>query len=242
MKKNIFLSVGFCFFLAFTNAQVGINTNTPDASAILDVTSTNKGVLVPRIALTSASMDLDGVAGQATGLMVYNTGTVLPQGLYFWNGTAWQTPAVYKNVTIVTGNRNTVDNAYIIQPSDYYVFIRITGTVPFNSTGITPSTTAPFLNPSYNIALPDPTTCAGRELYLINDSGATGTGNAEGNGGIIAYTNYPVFGKGRNSTGIYNSPYVSTDVYSSYALQYYYDKIKIVSDGIRWISINIDFV
>ena len=36
-----------------TYSQVGIGTTTPDASAILDITSTNKGLLLPRLAAGS---------------------------------------------------------------------------------------------------------------------------------------------------------------------------------------------
>lgn len=48
-------------------AQVGINTNSPDASAALDVSSTTKGVLLPRIS------NLASVANPATGLTVFDT-------------------------------------------------------------------------------------------------------------------------------------------------------------------------
>jgi uncharacterized protein (TIGR02145 family) len=63
-------------------AQSGINTNTPDTSAILDVFSTNKGFLPPR--LTTAQRD--AIATPAAGLMIYNT-TV--NCLQWWNGSYW---------------------------------------------------------------------------------------------------------------------------------------------------------
>lgn len=49
--------------------QVGIGTTTPDASSVLDVFSTNKGLLIPR--LTTVQRDL--IVSPATGLMIYNT-------------------------------------------------------------------------------------------------------------------------------------------------------------------------
>jgi hypothetical protein len=55
MKNKIFIS-GF-LLLFFTFAQVGINTTSPDASAVLDVSS-KQGILGPRISLTSATMQL----------------------------------------------------------------------------------------------------------------------------------------------------------------------------------------
>lgn len=81
--------------VALTNpsrAQVGIGTTNPNASAQLDVNSSNKGFLPPRVALTS--MDAAGpITSPATGLLVYNTATagtspnnVVP-GYYYNSGT-----------------------------------------------------------------------------------------------------------------------------------------------------------
>ena len=79
----------------FTFAQVGVNTTTPNA--MLDVQSTNNGVLIPRVALTSTTDAVTVVnpAGGAltTSTLVYNTATaglspnnVIP-GFYYWNNT-----------------------------------------------------------------------------------------------------------------------------------------------------------
>jgi hypothetical protein len=79
----------------YSIAQVGIGTNTPNANAKLEVVSTNQGVLVPRVNLTSKTLDLnaDGdnnVSNQPIGLLVYNTGTVLVKGFCYWTGTEWR--------------------------------------------------------------------------------------------------------------------------------------------------------
>jgi len=70
--------------LAFAaRAQVGIGTVTPDASAQLDVKSSAKGVLVPRL----TSVQRSGIAAPADGLLVYDTDT---KGFwYFKIGTGW---------------------------------------------------------------------------------------------------------------------------------------------------------
>lgn len=63
-----------------------------DASAILNIEASDKGVLLPRVALTS-STDKVTIADPTTGLLVYNTGTVstFPTVSYmFWNGTEWR--------------------------------------------------------------------------------------------------------------------------------------------------------
>jgi len=69
-------------FSGIAQAQVGIGTTTPDASAALDITNTGKGMLIPR--LTSAQRT--GISSPATGLLVYQTdGT---PGFYYNSGTS----------------------------------------------------------------------------------------------------------------------------------------------------------
>jgi hypothetical protein len=73
--------------------QTGIGTTTPHASAKLDVSSTNKGFLPPRVILASAT-DVSTIPGPAEGLFVYNLGSVgLQAGYYYWNGANWATIA-----------------------------------------------------------------------------------------------------------------------------------------------------
>ncbi|MFY7815348.1 MAG: hypothetical protein ACOVRK_09195, partial [Chryseobacterium taeanense] len=61
-------------FVAKDNGQIGIGTSSPNASAALDITATNKGLLIPRVALTSTT-DQTTISTPATGLMIYNTAT-----------------------------------------------------------------------------------------------------------------------------------------------------------------------
>ena len=68
--KNTVLALLLFPILFF--AQVGIGTTTPNASAKLDVTSTNKGFLPPRVTLTGTA-DVTTIVSPATGLFVYNT-------------------------------------------------------------------------------------------------------------------------------------------------------------------------
>ncbi len=65
-------------------SNVGVNTNTPNASAILDVTSTTKGFLPPR--MTNSQMGL--IPKPSEGLMVYCTNCT-PKGLRVYNGSNW---------------------------------------------------------------------------------------------------------------------------------------------------------
>lgn len=65
------------------NAQVGIGTTTPAASSILDVTSTSKGVLIPRMSAAQRT----AIAAPAEGLMVYQN--TAPNGLWMFINSAW---------------------------------------------------------------------------------------------------------------------------------------------------------
>ena len=89
-KKNIILLSLFCFFFLEVSAQVGIGTTNPDASSVLDIESTNAGVLIPRIALDSIGDNIT-ILSPATSLLVYNTSTIsdVTPGFYFWNSSRW---------------------------------------------------------------------------------------------------------------------------------------------------------
>lgn len=94
LKKLAFILALSLFWFTQINAQVGIGTTTPAASAQLDVTSSSKGMLVPRVALTSLT-SASPITSPATSLLVYNTATAgtspsnVTPGYYYWNGTAW---------------------------------------------------------------------------------------------------------------------------------------------------------
>jgi len=92
MKRTFILSTAFfILFQVWIKAQnVGINDDgsTPDNSAILDVKSTNKGILIPNIALTGAN-DATTIGSPAIGLLIYNTAIIsgLTPGYYYNAGT-----------------------------------------------------------------------------------------------------------------------------------------------------------
>src|ERR1051325_11899974 len=70
-----------------SNAQdnVGIGTNTPNPSAILDILSTNKGILVPRV--TTAQRLAIATGPTTQGLLVYDTNF---ECYFYWNTTTSQ--------------------------------------------------------------------------------------------------------------------------------------------------------
>lgn len=80
MKKLVLITIALFSCQLF--AQVGIGTNTPDNSAMLEVQTNNKGILFPR--LTSAQRA--AISAPATGLYVFDTNT---KSLWYYNGALW---------------------------------------------------------------------------------------------------------------------------------------------------------
>ena len=84
--KNICTLLAAVLLTATTYAQVGINIETPDASAVLDVTSTTAGFLMPR--MTNAQRQ--AISNPAAGLQVFVTD--FEGGRFmFYDGTEWGT-------------------------------------------------------------------------------------------------------------------------------------------------------
>jgi len=85
------------------SGRIGIGTASPDASAVLEMEATDKGVLVPRITLNSATDPVSGT--KAEGLMVYNDGgSIGVNGFYYWDGTAWK--MVYSGTDYENGQKH----------------------------------------------------------------------------------------------------------------------------------------
>ena len=71
---------GMVCFVTGKAQTVGIGTPTPDSNAVLDIYSTNKGLLIPRI------LDTAMVAKPMEGLIIYNKNTRTP---YYFDGRQW---------------------------------------------------------------------------------------------------------------------------------------------------------
>ena len=85
MKKLLFTLLLLPLIL---QAQVGINTTTPDASSMLDINATDKGLLIPRVSIPNLNA-ASPITAPATSLLVYNTNTTTGAGFYYWDGTKW---------------------------------------------------------------------------------------------------------------------------------------------------------
>src|SRR5688572_4889336 len=104
MKRIVQLACTFALLLLLSTSSlrsqsVGVNTITPHTSAQLDITSPNKGLLIPRIAFASRP------GSPATGLLLYQTDNT--PGFYYYNGTSWVLLLSEKAGWSVSGNSGT---------------------------------------------------------------------------------------------------------------------------------------
>jgi hypothetical protein len=97
------------------NAQlkVGNNATSLNSNAIFEIESTNKGMLLPRLALVSTTSSAP-LSAHVSGMTVYNTATTadVTPGIYYNNGTVWvrimQAPLATNNTT--SGPLVTISN------------------------------------------------------------------------------------------------------------------------------------
>jgi hypothetical protein len=101
-KYQIYTMLAMMFIALKVSAQVGINTDnsTPDPSAMLDVTSTSKGLLIPR--LTTAQRT--AIASPAEGLLVYDTSL---GAFYYYQAGSWFFLTSSSTGWLTTGNSGT---------------------------------------------------------------------------------------------------------------------------------------
>ena len=95
----------FMFFISTNSFAQGVAINTTlapaNASAGLDVDFSNKGLLLPRIALTGTNSALP-LSAHVAGMIVYNTATVsdVSPGIYYNNGTKWVASAIKAGASV----------------------------------------------------------------------------------------------------------------------------------------------
>jgi hypothetical protein len=109
MKKNLIKHSIFsaCIFLinfgVLSQGSIGIGTASPNSLAVLDITATNKGMLVPRVALVSDTSPISG--SKPNGLLLWNTNVGYKTGIgfYYWNGSTWASLAQVINTVSNSG-------------------------------------------------------------------------------------------------------------------------------------------
>jgi hypothetical protein len=79
------------FFLSLLLTFISFYSIAQTSPAMLDVSATNKGILIPRVSLTS-NLDILTIPSPVVSLMVYNTSSAgtypnhVSPNFYFWDG------------------------------------------------------------------------------------------------------------------------------------------------------------
>src|SRR5690606_18685243 len=73
----------------FAQAQVGIGTTMPEPSTVLDISSSEKRVIVPRVNITDLTQEAPITGGASEGLLVWNTNSTTGIGFHYWDGNDW---------------------------------------------------------------------------------------------------------------------------------------------------------
>ncbi len=186
MKKQFFVVLGFFLTAAIPSFSQSFSINTDGSSAhtsaMLDVKSTSKGILIPRM----TTLQRTGIGTPATGLQVYDTDLNL---LYYYNGTTWASVATGSNYWTSSGGNiynNTGTNVGVgtTTPGDK---LEVNGNIRLTNTGTllaAPSTTGN----AYSV-----TVRAGDPYVPVGGSG--------GSVNILATNNMPSGGSGYSNLG-----------------------------------------
>jgi hypothetical protein len=155
MLKKIVLTIAVLLgFVTTAQVKIGDNVTSLNSSSLLELESTTKGVLFPRVALTNTTSYLP-LSGHVAGMTIYNTaaaGDVTP-GMYTNDGTKWvklgaTTSTVALNITAEqTGN-------YTVLATDDIVLMNFSGTI-------------------FTLVLPTIGVSIGKKFYVTNKGNGT---------------------------------------------------------------------
>lgn len=111
MMKKLLTFVAISILATSTYSQVGIGDNPTDIhpSEALKISSTNKGIILPNVHLTSYD-SADPIPNPAEGLLIYNKNPNLGKGFTMWKGSKWKPMLNSSNIAQFLGviNSSTV--------------------------------------------------------------------------------------------------------------------------------------
>lgn len=123
MKKILIIVALVAGLMVSAQVKIGDNVGTINANSILELESTTKGVLFPRVTLTGTT-DASTVGTQVAGMTVYNTATTsdVTPGMYTSNGTIWvKLNPSYQNIG---GGVQTMDGNGTILNTTYFIIFQ----------------------------------------------------------------------------------------------------------------------
>lgn len=174
-----------------STGKVGIGTTAPNASSLLEIKSTSKGVLIPRMTLAQRN----AIAAPATSLMIYQTDNT--PGFYYYSGKAWINVGYWKgNATGSTIYTNGKVGIGTSSPG-YRLSVQDSGNAIYATSlggGYGVYATSTFLG-----------VFGSGGSYGIYGSGSYGVYGAGGTYGVYGYGTYGMYGSG--TYGVYGSGY-----------------------------------
>lgn len=93
MTKKISTALALLLFASsnlFSQVKIGNNPGTINSNSLLELESTNKGILPPRVTLTDVASYSPLSSSIVEGMLVYNDGGTLSKGFYVWSGSVWK--------------------------------------------------------------------------------------------------------------------------------------------------------
>lgn len=163
MKQISLFLIAAILVLQNLSAQVAINTNgaDPDPSAMLDIRSTNKGVLIPRVTTTQRN----AIGTSQSGLLVYDTDT---ESFWYYNGST----AAWSEIGTASGGAVAIDDLTDAQSDGSSLFVGgNSGTSDDGSnhnTAVGLSSMSGVVSGTHNTAL-------GHSALILNNAGGSNT-------------------------------------------------------------------
>ncbi|MBL7997976.1 MAG: hypothetical protein JNL32_04995 [Candidatus Kapabacteria bacterium] len=168
------------------DGRVGINTNSPATSAQLEINSTTRGALLPR--MTAAQRD--AITTPAEGLIIYVT-TATEEGFWYYDGAAWLpiSSTVSANSSVVT-RRKTADESVASSATvqdDDHLFLALAANQVWEVEGMVDFTSA-SATPGAQFGFSVPAGASFKMTYHSNDGAASaftsGVNDGSGNSSV----------------------------------------------------------
>lgn len=197
-------------------AQIGINTTAPQPDSMLEISSSNKGLLIPRVSISNLNNISPITGGSTESLLVYNTNTTTGKGYYYWNGTKWQN--VHGNDWKLKGNIGTnpsTDFLGTIDNTDFVLRTNNTERMRILNSGVVGIGATPIANVALRVSnssqpngiLSEVSSATG---IAIN---ATQTGDGDAVHGLTSGAGTSIFGENTGTgTGVYGTSAASHGV------------------------------
>jgi hypothetical protein len=213
MLKTIIYLIGFLISSNVYAQNVGINATgaAPSTDAMLDISSTNKGLLIPRLNIVNLTTIAPIVGGSTPGLLVFNTNASSGRGYHYWSGSEWVKLMTSDDGWQLSGNLGTNSSVDFIGTTDSQALtVRLNNTakVRFETNG-----TISTLNTGYSVFL-------GENAGInddLTDNDNVFIGYESGTANTTGYSNVAM-GKQSlysNTTGSRNSSYGDLSLYSN---------------------------